>query len=379
MGYQLNYLAKCDVINGYMAYIISSNSFSPWMANGFIEKNYLYGDDDYNFTEKTGVKIFRIKSLKRISGREILNVTNVNRIIREINPNGIIIHGTETITAIYFIINYKKYGIPIVFDSHMIDKASINKFSNLFYRLYSKLIVPHIKKNKIKIIAVSEATQEFLINKVKVPKEQVYVISLGTDTEMFAKNEHKRIKGRKEYNILENEFVYIYTGKISSNKKVLYLIEAFNKVHAQLNNTKLLVVGSGKGEYYNEVLRKASANVIFLQTKSIEELSVLYNVADCAVWPGASSLSFYDAQATKLPVILENIDINIERTKYNNGICYLQESINDLSEKMILIVQMKEDERVKMGEKGRNEVEAKYSYKVISKKFEGHLFGKNII
>lgn len=369
-GYQLNFLAKWNKIHGHDVTIITSNSMKPWESNGFLPKNKT-AISDIHYSKETGVKVIRINSFFRFSGREFLS-REMFKTINYLAPDIIMIHGLETLTGIRLIINKvitEKY--PLIVDSHMLKEASKNKFSRLFYYLFRKITTNKIIKKRIKIIAVSEATKNFLEEIVGVPEDLIFVASLGTDSSLFFKDNQLKLDYRKKLGISPTDFVIIYTGKFTLNKKPHLLLDAFKKVLDNKKDLKLIMVGSGNTDYAKDLIREfyANSNIIYLETQPVRELNKLYNAADIAVWPAASSLSFFDAQIVGLPVILEDTPINRERLKFNNGIVY-GKTKEDLEKAILSLYKLEKEKISLMGNNGKVVVKKEFTYDSISKRIE---------
>lgn len=377
MGYQLNAIAKWNKIHGHQVTILSSKSLEPWQKSGFIESDYNLENYDKKYMEKYGVKIKRIRSYKRISGREIMHLPLIFSEVINGNYDIVFVHGIETVTSMYLLLKIKQImkNTKIVFDSHMVRTASINRLSGVFYSVYRLVILPIIQSNDLKVIAVSDATKSFLTENLSIPLKLIDVITLGTDPSVFKRIESGKDNIRSKMGIDANEIVYIYSGKISKNKKVALLSEAFDRI---IRNTdrkmRLFIAGTGNDEYAKEVLNyfKNQQWCTLLGTISPEKLNYYYNISDFAIWPGASSLSFYDAQYVGLPAILEDIDINLERLSTNNGYTYHQDSIESLIEIIMKTMNIKKNDYDQMSMNARNYVSKEYTYDVISSQYESY-------
>lgn len=370
-GYQINFLAKWNSFHGHEVTVVTTDSLLPWSKNGFVSNLDIFSLD-LKYSKSYNVEIKRIKSFGRISGREFAS-SSLFRLLHNLNPDIVLVHGFETLTGLRFLWNFNKLNYPIIFDSHMIEAASKNKFRKLFKLYMQTRVVPRIKKFQIPIVAVSEATKKFLIENYKLSPELVSVIPLGTDTDLFHPySEDNRKFIRKSLDLSESDFVFVYTGKITKDKKIHLLVDAFEKVSKATSNINLIIVGSGNSEYANQIKNRLKRNkkIIMLPTQPVDKLPKLYAAADVAVWPGASSLSFYDAQACGLPVLLEKIDINIERTKYGNGLTFIPDSPENLAKKMLKMKEMKLSKLRSMGKKGKNIVWEKFSYNKLARDFE---------
>jgi glycosyltransferase involved in cell wall biosynthesis len=129
----------------------------------------------------------------------------------------------------------------------------------------------------------------------------------------------------------------------------------------------LIVVGSGSGEYYDSVeavLNQSKNIVLRFPTQEVENLAEFYQAADLAIWPGACSLSFFDAQACALPVIAERISSNEERIQpdFGNGALFTPDDVDALRDAIGHFYRMDRSGLKAMGTKGLNIIREKYDY-----------------
>ena len=167
-GYQINLLSKFLSKKGHDVTIVTSEiektpkEFRDFFNCDEIEKY------DKCFTDETGVKIIRVPSLGVISGRAILRV-NLVKTINSGNYDLVFLHGNDSMSAIRVLRRTKKIKPRIVTDSHMLEMASKNRFRNIFYWYYRKVITPKIVKHSIPVIRNQDS--EFVRKKLGVPDE----------------------------------------------------------------------------------------------------------------------------------------------------------------------------------------------------------------
>jgi glycosyltransferase involved in cell wall biosynthesis len=371
-GYQLNFLAKWNVRHGHEVTIVVSDSLSPWTSVGFTSNSLEKMDSEYE--SQYGVKIVRVHSKRRISGREVLE-RQLLEIVTSEKPDIVMVHGFGTITGLRFVNRIGKLEYPIIEDSHMYPVASINKLKELFNVYMRTFVAPKVTKFALKIVAVSKATKNYVMDSYGIPSDLIPVIPFGTDTDLFKPDPVRGALTRKELNTSEDAFVLIYTGKIVEDKKVLLLAEAFASICKQKasRNPVLILVGSGSGSYYEKVIRtleSVNEYVRYIPTQEVWKLPKFYQAADLAVWPGACSLSFFDAQACGLPVIAENIAGNDERLSHNNGWLFRSDSVGDLKDKINEALELSSEELKQKGYQGMEIAVKNQSYDKISREFE---------
>jgi glycosyltransferase involved in cell wall biosynthesis len=144
-------------------------------------------------------------------------------------------------------------------------------------------------------------------------------------------------------------------------------------------NVVFMIIGNTSGDYGRKVenLFNCSENrIIRLETKKYEQLPMFYQMADLCVYPKQASLSFYDAQATGLPVLTEAKEINISRLENGNGLNFNPDDINDFREKILFFSNLDASDYEIYSNNALKYVLGKYDYKSLTKRYlkimDGH-------
>lgn len=375
-GYQINILPKYMVKQGHSVTIITSEMEKiPEHLTTFFGRDDIR-KQDMKYSELTGVDIIRLPLKDFISGRAVFT-RQLFKTIKYLKPDVLYVHGNDTLTAIRCLLRLKKLNCPIVLDSHMLEMASINKFSKIFRIFYKAFFTPIIIRNEIPVIRTQD--DPYVEKHLGIPLKQCPWISVGSDTILFHPDKDIRYKFRKEYKIHENDFVVVYTGKLDDAKGGKFLAEAFIEKFNNSKNKKvvLVVVGNTSGEYgkqVEEVFEKSQNKIIRFATQKYIDLAQFYQAADLSVFPKQCSLSFYDAQACGLPVISEDNNINIARLQKDNGFNFISGDINDFRSKIVKCIEMDE---VKFNEISQNAfgfVRDNYNYEIIARQYSDILY-----
>lgn len=370
-GYQANPLAKFQQKQGNEVYIVTpTKEFLYPVYHEFGDHGEHLVEQDATYEKSTGVKIIRIPAkgyfMKRlVYGREIFDV------VEQVKPDVVFVHCIETLTAIRFILRNPKY--PMVFDSHMLSMASGNKFAKVYEAAFRAIITPKIKHRKYDVIRTQD--DDYVNSHLGIPEEQTPFISFGTDTLLFCPSEEARIKFRSEHEIGENEFVVIYTGKLTEAKGGKLLAEAFKK-RFQVPVT-LVCVGTPPNDEYGRQVKKllddSENRIIMFPTQNYLDLAHFYQMADLSVFPRQCSMSFYDAQACGLPVVSEDNNVNVDRCSHQNGDNFSAGNVEDFRAKVMKFATMNSEEREKYKRSSRAFIESGYDYAEIARQYTDYL------
>ena len=370
-GYQANPLAKFQQKQGNEVYIVTpTKEYLYPVYHEFGDYGEHLVEQDATYEKATGVKIIRIPAkgyvMKRlVYGKEIFNVVD------QVKPDVIFVHCVETLTAMRFILKNPNY--PMMFDSHMLSMASGNKLARLYETAFRKIITPKIIKRKYDVIRTQD--DNYVNSHLGIPEEQTPFISFGTDTILFCPSEKARREFREENSIGQNDFVVVYTGKLTEAKGGRLLAEAF-KAKFDIPIT-LVCVGTPTtdeyGRHVKRLLDESENRIIMFPTQNYLDLAKFYQMADLSVFPKQCSMSFYDAQSCGLPVLSEDNNVNVDRCSHLNGDNFRAGSVDDFRSKVLKFAQMNIEERKEYRKNSRVFIESGYDYADIARQYSDYL------
>ena len=168
------------------------------------------------------------------------------------------------------------------------------------------------------LIANSNFTKRVLDQIDESRRQDIKVLKNAIQLSDFVNDE---IAFRKEFRLLngisEDDFVFIYCGRLERGKGVLQLIKAFKKIGS---GAKLIIVGASwfssnkKSPYIYQLEKEASdvkENIVFTGYVKHDLMNKYYRAADAFVMPSiyeeAAGLVAIEAQAAGLPVIASRI------------------------------------------------------------------------
>lgn len=370
-GYQSNPLAKFQQSQGNEVVIVTVDKehIHP-VYRAFGDTGESLEDDDREYQKTTGVKIIRVKTIGYYMHRAFIS-REMFKVVRDQHPDVVFVHCAETLTAMRFLLHRKEW--PMMLDSHMLSMASQSKFVGVFEWVYRAVFRRIIEKHRYYVVRTQD--DDYVNTHLGIKKELTPFISFGTDTIMFCPSTEARVKFRKEHSIGENEFVVIYTGKLTEAKGGKLLAETF-KEKFDVPVTLVCVGTPPDSDYGRDVQRilDASKNrVIMFPTQKYMDLAPYYQMADLSIFPKQCSMSFYDAQACGLPVVSEANNVNCDRCSHQNGDNFEAGSVEDFRTKIMKFSSMSKEEREQYRKNARAFVEAGYDYADIARQYTDYL------
>ena len=203
------------------------------------------------------------------------------------------------------------WGIPIVFTNH-------TRY-DLYIKAYLPILPEHLAQGAVHsylpgfckavdlVIAPSEGLKKILI-KLGVDVF-IDVVPNGIDLKPF--ENICSSKKRDELGINNEDILFIYTGRLSPEKNIPFLLNSFTGVAKKYNHIKLLLVGTGaKDEVYKQMAQDMGLvdRVIFTGFVPYEELPSYLCIADAYVTASVTEvhpLSVIEAMASGcIPVVI---------------------------------------------------------------------------
>lgn len=212
----------------------------------------------------------------------------VKKYLMEYKPD--VVHAHDWLTFEAGVLAKKNFGIPLVAHVHAteFDRSGST---------HGNPLVEAIEKEGLmladKIIAVSKATKDIIVEKYQIPPEKIDVVYNSLD-EGFLKSAYRY--DSDDYKYLEAMKSLGYTivstvGRFTIQKGLMIFLKAAKK--ALEKNPKLLFVFAGDGEQKAELISKSaeygiSKNVIFTGFVRGKQLRDIYQISDIFVMSSIS-------------------------------------------------------------------------------------------
>jgi glycosyltransferase involved in cell wall biosynthesis len=371
LGYQDYYLGKSWKALGHEVHFISSDWHFDYPD--YESVRHIIGDKYVGvgtFVNDYGVPVHRLKATTR-KQTGLMWLKGFEEKLIALRPDIIISHGVFSYQSIRLLYLKNKLNCPIVFDDHTtINVLRESLSSKIIFTLFRVFFAKRMLKVAHKIVGISDSCMVVLDKTFGLKGNNVVMIPLGTDTNLFKQDQDLRKKYRKFLGVDDETIVVLYTGKIYEDKKVDLLIDALNDEAVTLNKSIVIhivgVISTEYKAYFEAKLKTSEHKVIYRNAVSQQELPEIYNGADIAVWPAHTTNSTIDASACGCPIICS--DYMKERYSNNNGFGIKE---GDISELKTVLKQLIDDDhlRKEMGQEGIELVKKELSWESISNLF----------
>ncbi len=231
--------------------------------------------------------------------------------------------------------------IPVYHDIVYFENFDFREFK-FFDNLHHKLMIPVAARLSRIDLTVSDFTASRMKDLLHIRPQKIRVVKEGVESHFKKITDAKKLKEIKDKYRLKMPF-FFYAGSLSPRKNMVNLIRAFIKIRDAIPHVIYFTGGDSwlDSEVHDMIVANGLQHrVIKLGFISEEELVIMYNLADCYLYPSlyeGFGLPILEAQACGCPVITSNVSSCPEVA--GEGALYVNpRDIDDMASAMMHIV-----------------------------------------
>ena len=219
--------------------------------------------------------------------------------------------------------------------------ATRTGISRRFLRFLDRLIFSFSTRTLVDSIS----QRDFLIAEKVVKPERSMVLAggsiSGVNTNQFKPDPCKRALIRSQYDLKDENFVFLFLGRINSEKGVPELIAAFRIVLSKFSQVRLMIVGPDESGAFDDESIVSSFGGALIRVGFTREPQAYFNAADIFCLPshreGFGSV-IIEAAACGIASIASNIyGISDAVFDGKTGLLHVAKSVDDLTHKMMMV------------------------------------------
>ena len=256
-----------------------------------------------------GCEVYRLPCINLLNAR--FPILKINRefyqIIKELRkkePDFIIVNTRFYIHSLFGVYFAKQLDVPCIVIEHgsnhiILKKLLLNKLGNL----YEHIITFFVKRYCNNFYGVSEASNRWLLHFGIQANGTLYN---GVDLDVIQSISSKSVEEYKnKYCLNEDAFVITFTGRLITEKGIMKLISAVEKLNENYPNIYLFI--AGEGDLVNVIQKHCNNNIIYVGNLEFENVISLLSQTDIFClptdYPEGFPTSILEAAACKCFII----------------------------------------------------------------------------
>lgn len=300
-------------------------------VNNHFEVIAVSSDEKYlkKIGKKEKVKVKNIEMSRKITPlKDIVSIFKMYKYFKEIKPE--IVHTHTPKAGLVGMIAAKLSGVPIrmhtISGLPLVESKGMKKKLLIVCETITYSCATNVYANSFNILKLIKTLFPFNF-KINVLGNGS---TNGIDLKHFDPN-HESLKTkseyRKEFNIHDNDFVFLFVGRLVSDKGINELVKAFSKIENSENQFKLVLVGPYEQDLnplHPNTIKIIKSNTNIITTGYQSDVRMFYKLSDVFIFPsyreGFPNV-ILEAGAMKLPIIASDINgCNEIITPHVNGI-----------------------------------------------------------
>ncbi|MFH1173033.1 MAG: glycosyltransferase family 4 protein [bacterium] len=235
---------------------------------------------------------------------------------------------------------WRKTKLPFVLEYHHITGyPRPADLKEKVYLAWSKIFIPRYAKKAIAVRTVNSLQVPEFLKRVGVDEKKIiYIPSFYIDFSVFQPDE-----------LVDKKYDLVFCSRLVENKGILNLVKAVKIAKAEIDDVKLVIIGSGPLKKPIEKMVKKNGlqnNISFAGwLPAIEDVADVYRRSRVFVMPsfneGGPRVSL-EAMACGLPVITTRVGIMNEIIENKQNGLFVDWTPEDLAEKIVLVLKNQE-------------------------------------
>ena len=318
----------------------------------------IYGDNNV-YTITALLKLYILNSPDNIFIQNFAPAYPLLRILKETFP----------LCKIIYVIHDFMWATYLMGDVEYFKKIIAGEMSckndSLIFKLYKDGLNSFAISDKI--ICLSEDTFKLLVGTYFIAPSKIRLIPNGLKDSYVKYNPNIR----QQYNILKDDKVILFVGRVCQQKGALDLLAAFKSIVSIIPNCWLMIAGSIDNASISVIEDCVRTHILILGVLSKERLYDLYQMADIGIVPSYYEQCSYtgiEMQMFGLPIVASNSFGVRCMFKDTNAIVYsihrsdTKSTIAELSDKIIKILTLPKANIEKLKNISRSQYESTYTH-----------------
>lgn len=330
MGYQENLLPYYQQKLGHEVVLVTSTLSSGFNKTG---RTYPAGE-----TMEQGFRVIRLPVWGELKDKFVLFKGLADTLEQE-QPD-YIFHHMPTTLSVRTVCQYKRRHpeVFLVIDNHADLTISIHNWllKTVYYNLIWKTLLRWWAGTADLFFGVTPSRCLFLEEELGVSADRIRLLPIGADVDHFQPI-FDRDQFLAKYQLTDNQILIVHGGKMTRDKQVDRIIQAFQRIHHP--DLRLILFGTIEDRNLETLIGQDPRILTLGWLNRQETLSVLRH-CHFGIWNTRHTTLLEDSLAAGLPLILRYYGSTCHLID-DSGLFLYEGSVHEIQEKMQLLVEHK--------------------------------------
>jgi glycosyltransferase involved in cell wall biosynthesis len=328
MGYQENLLPYYQMLLGHEVVVLTSTR-----TNGFNGKPRIQPAGQQT---ENGFRVVRLDIRFDWPGKFVC-FRNLETALESEKPD-YIFHHSVTSPSIAVVCAYKKKhpSVFLALDNHADCNISIRNpvVRWLYYQLIWRQFLAWQDRWINLYFGVTPGRCLFLTEEMGVPSSKVRLLPIGADVNHLP-DTRDRESFYREFQLVGGELIFVHGGKITPEKQIDRLVEAFSRIDDP--KARLFLFGEIKDPKVARLV-ELDARIRFLGWLNRQETLNLLSNSDLGVWPTQHTTLLEDCVAVGLPLMVRYYG-STSHLISRSGIFIYEGSVREIQDRLQLVLE----------------------------------------
>lgn len=227
----------------------------------------------------------------------------------------------------------------------------------------------------------SFSQRDFLVSEKVVQDTNIKVLHKGSisgvNTNKFKLDQSVKNELKKKYDIKSNEIVFMFLGRLNTDKGIYDLVKAFDILFSKYEDIKLFLIGPDEENISSNIEEFLSKNNV-IRIDYVEKPQDIMNVADILVLPSyreGFGTTVIEAASIGIPCVASNIyGLSDAVVDNKTGLLHKVKDVSDIVKKCEYFILNKQQINI-MGTSAKQRVETDFKDEILSHELRDFIKG----
>lgn len=307
-GYQENIFPREHKRLGHEVEVLASTeTYDANLTLSYKEPSRYLSSDGYWVT-----RVAYVPWLPKAVARKLRIYRDVAHCLARFRPEVIFLHDLQFLGIFAILRHSRKHNVRLYVDTHTDEVNSGRSLASkwILHRIVYRLCARAADKVAVKFWATLPLRATFLSRNYGIPPQRISLLPFGADDGRIGAQDRAVVRRsmRRSHGIDDEEFVFVFGGKIDARKNAIRLLRAFATLRKKAPELRVRLIVFGmpvpamEAEFRASIIQEGVTHIEWIAAQSLYQV---FWAADFAIFPGTHSVLWEEAAGLGLPLAVK--------------------------------------------------------------------------